>query len=94
MDFEWDEQKASSNLAKHGVSFDEATAVFDDTNRLEELDASDDHEERWRAIGLAPSGVFFIVYTERDGGVIRMISARVATRHEQDRYYRQVSPYR
>ncbi len=46
-------------------------------------------EERWRIIGLTQAGVLFVVFTERSGGVIRFISARRATRHEQNRYHRQ-----
>ncbi len=92
MKFEWDEQKAGINLAKHGVAFEAAKGVFRDPFALAEFDRDEGAEERWRMIGLAQTGILFVVFTERSGGVIRIISARRATRHEQDRYYRQAFP--
>lgn len=86
--FEWDDAKARSNLEKHGVSFEEASAVFDDPNALVEQDESDPYEERWATIGLADDRIFFVVSVERRER-IRIISARRADRHEQDRYHRQ-----
>ena len=91
MKFEWDERKAEINLAKHGVTFEAAKDVFRDPFALTELDR-DEIEERWRIIGLTQTGVLFVVFTERSGGAIRIISARRATRHEQDRYIRQAFP--
>lgn len=91
MEFEWDEHKADRNLAKHGVGFEAAKGVFRDPFALTEPD-DEPAEERWRIIGLAQTGVLFVVFTERSGGVIRIISARRANRHEQDRYYRQAFP--
>jgi uncharacterized DUF497 family protein len=90
--FEWDDGKARRNLRKHGVSFDEARAVFDDANALVEWDDSDTSEERWATIGLSLGRVLYVVSTERRESVIRIISARRATRHEEDRYYRQAFP--
>ena len=92
MEFVWDEQKAKLNLAKHGVDFETAKGVFGDPNALIELDEDDPSEERWRAIGLVEGSVLFVVFTERDENLIRIISARRANRHEQDRYYRQAFP--
>ncbi len=91
MEFEWDEHKAGRNLAKHGISFEAAKEVFRDPFALTEPD-DEPTEERWRMIGLAQTGVLFVVFTERSGGAIRVISARRANRHEQDRYYRQAFP--
>jgi uncharacterized protein len=93
--FEWDLDKAASNESKHGVSFEAATAVFDDVHALEWLDEDVQHEDRWRILGLTRSGILFVVYVERGSGsfydeadpVIRIISARRATRHEQQGYY-------
>ena len=90
--FEWDDRKASQNLFKHGVSFEEAARVFDDIYALFEADDSDPFEERWATIGLAMGQMLFVVATERRGNIIRIISARRATRHEEDRYYRQALP--
>ena len=92
MEFEWDERKAASNLAKHGVAFETAKGVFYDPYALLDDDCSDPAEERWRIIGHTQGGVLFVVYTERHADNIRIISARRATRHEQDSYYRQAFP--
>jgi uncharacterized protein len=88
--FEWDDDKAATNWKKHRISFDLAREVFDDANALEEPD-DDPDEERWQRTGLTTSGVVLVVYTER-GTRNRIISARRATAHEQDRYIRQAPP--
>ncbi len=89
--FEWDDDKAWLNLAKHKVSFETATAVFDDPNAV--IDADDEpDEERWQTIGLASNNILFVIWTERHGNIIRIISARKANSLEQDRYYRQTRP--
>ena len=90
--FEWDDAKARRNLDKHGVSFEDATLVFDDANALVEPDDSDDDEVRWSTIGMSQDLILFVVSTERQGNRTRIISARRATRHEEDRYYRQALP--
>lgn len=90
--FEWDDAKAARNLAKHGVSFEDARAVFDDPHAIVEADRDLHHEQRLRTIGSSGSRVLFVVSTDVDDGVTRIISARRATRHEEDRYHRQ-APY-
>ncbi|MFA5949598.1 MAG: BrnT family toxin [Hyphomicrobium sp.] len=87
--FEWDDTKARANLLKHGVSFEEAAVALEDKYCLIEIDDGDPYEERWRSIGLAFSRVLFVVTTERQGNVTRIISARRATRHEENCYNRQ-----
>jgi len=82
--FEWDDVKAASNLAKHGVTFEAARQAFDDPLALEEPDDEPD-EERWRLIGSTEGVVHFVVYTER-GSRRRIISARRATTAERQRY--------
>jgi uncharacterized protein len=74
--FEWDDTKALSNLAKHGVAFPEAIRVFGDPNLIE-LDASrpEEREVRMKAIGAIQGRIFTVVYTTR-AGVTRIISAR------------------
>ncbi len=89
--FEWDDEKARKNLANHKVSFDSATAVFHDPNAIVEID-NEPSEERWRTIGLDANRVLVVIWTERKSNVTRIISARKANRHEQDRYYRQADP--
>lgn len=88
--FEWDDEKAAKNERRHGVTFERARKVFDDPNAIDEPD-DDPDEERWRRIAMAGGQVLFVVTTERDGRQ-RIITARRATRNEQDRYYRQALP--
>ena len=90
-EFEWDDAKAEANYRKHGVDFETATEAFDDAFCLDDEDASMAYgEQRFRLIGRADAGLLFVMYTERKS-VVRIISARQATRHEHDRYYRENS---
>jgi uncharacterized DUF497 family protein len=85
--FEWDDQKAASNLQKHGVSFDEAVSVFGDAMALTFSDT--DHaemEDRSRTYGISNKArLLVVIHTERHNG-IRIISARKATRYEKSIY--------
>jgi uncharacterized DUF497 family protein len=86
--FEWDDAKATDNLRKHGVDFVDAIPALEDPNRLEDIDDRFDYgEERVQVIGMAQGGVLFVIVTYRDDDLCRIISARKATRHEQDRYH-------
>jgi hypothetical protein len=86
IDFEWDDQKAASNEAKHGVSFGAAASVFLDDQRLEDTDLRRDYgEERINVIGFVDGLVLHVTYTQR-GDVARLISARLADREERRRY--------
>ena len=91
MQFQWDQEKARVNLAKHGVDFETAKNVFRDPSALLEPD-DDQDEERWHIIGLADSKVLFVVFVERDGDVIRIISARKANKREERDYFGQKAP--
>ena len=85
--FEWDDKKATSNLARHSVSFTEAETVFYDPRSLTipDPDHSDD-EKRFIDIGVSDRGrILIVVYTERRTN-IRLISARKATRAERKIY--------
>ena len=87
--FEWDPAKARDNLRKHGVSFDEAKTVFADDRAI--LLDDPDHsaqEDRFALLGLsAPLRVLVVAHCDREGdGVIRVISARKATRSERAQY--------
>ena len=87
MIFEWDDQKAASNIDKHGVTFGEATEVFYDPNVLEGNDAGHSHSEaRFVIIGYSASRMLFVVFAERHGDVIRIISARPPTPTERKLY--------
>jgi uncharacterized DUF497 family protein len=91
-EFEWDEDKARANWAKHRVDFEFVKKVFTDVNAIEDLDIdSDPDEERVILTGMADGRLLVVVYTRR-GDRIRIISARGATRHEQDEYYRANAP--
>ena len=84
--FEWNAQKASANLAKHGVSFETARRVFDDPIAVDIEDRSANYGEvRRRIVGLGNGLVLTVIYTERSE-VIRIISARKATRAERKEY--------
>ena len=87
--FEWDVDKASNNLRKHGVSFPEARTVFEDEEAL--LMSDPDHsvgEERFVILGLSAAlRVLVVIHCEREhGDVIRLISARRADRQERALY--------
>lgn len=82
--FEWDENKARANLAKHRVSFETVTECFEGP-MLEREDPHSD-EDRIIALGAIEGVVFNIVYTYR-GNRIRIISARKATRHDHKTYF-------
>jgi uncharacterized protein len=88
--FEWDESKAASNLRKHRVSFADALLVFSDPYALIEDDRVVDDEMRWQMVGLTGTAVLVLVvhtvHTELKDEIIRIISARKATRKERERY--------
>ena len=91
-EFDWDPTKAASNLAKHGVSFDEAMTVFLDPLALSRLDdAHGSAEERWVTIGLArDTNLLVVVHThveiDDDRVYIRIISARKPSSREKRQY--------
>ena len=86
MRFEWDAAKAASNLIKHGIAFEEATSVFDDFEALDLEDAAHSRIESRRLIfGITQRGILAVSYTSR-GDKVRLISARIASRHERRIY--------
>ena len=87
--FEWDAVKARANVRKHGISFEEAQTVFYDEFAIQFFD--DDHashEERFLLLGLSSGARLLIVcHCEREtGNVVRIISARKATKRESAFY--------
>lgn len=90
-DFVWDEDKNRKNIKKHGISFEIALMVFDDELRLEYLDLDHSQDEvRYRTIGLVHD-MLAVIYCERESNVsenpvIRIISARLATKLERNAY--------
>lgn len=87
VEFEWDGDKARSNLSKHGVSFEEALTAFYDPLSVAIPDP--DHsqgERRFLLLGLSQRNRLLVVsHTER-GSNLRLISARIATSHERKKY--------
>ncbi len=86
--FEWDDDKARINLAKHEISFEAACLVFDDPNVADEPD-DDPDEERFKAVGMSDGRLLAVIYTERFPR-LRIISARRASRDEQEKYFGQI----
>jgi uncharacterized protein len=88
--FEWHKAKNRSNKRKHGIDFETAQLVFDDPHCISFVERINDGEERWHAIGSVEDIiVIVVVHTYREEAldeVIRIISARRATRHERKLY--------
>ncbi len=91
MQFQWDENKAETNEKKHKVTFDEATSVFGDVYaRVIDDEEHSDEEERFIILGYSLKARLLVVchcYREQDE-VIRIISARKATKTEEQEYWR------
>ncbi len=89
--FEWDDVKNRTNEAKHGVSFERASAIFKDRLAQDFFDGRDDYgEERWLTVGMAQRELLAVVNTQR-GERYRLISARKATREETNAYFENAS---
>ncbi len=89
---EWNDAKAAENWRRHGVTFQQGAKALHDPFAIEWIDDRVDYgEERINLLGMCEGVVLYITYTER-GGRTRIISARRATRHEQDHYYRENAP--
>ena len=85
MRFRWDARKAAANFRKHGVSFEEASTAFDDELGAYYPDRL--HEDRFILIGYSRRHrLLYVVHAEVRREVIRIISARKATKHEKARY--------
>lgn len=91
--FEWEPRKAAGNRRKHGVDFEQAATVFLDPLQLTVFDEShsEQDEERWVTLGQAENGALLVVvHTYRDidenEALVRLISARPATKREQRQY--------
>lgn len=89
--FTWDPEKARGNLKKHGVAFEEARSVFQDEHAIEYYDDThSEWEDRFLLLGLSSNLRLLLVchgYREKEG-IIRIISARKATRSESKHYER------
>ena len=86
MHFEWDNEKNKINIRKHGIDFVDVTGMFD-YPMLTGIDTSQVYgEDRWLGIGLLNPLIAVVVFVERHGDVIRIISARKATKREGRMY--------
>jgi uncharacterized DUF497 family protein len=83
-EFEWDEKKAQANRKKHAIDFKDAAAIFRGPAVVTAQDQT--AEDRWTAIRQASGRELVVVFTQRERRC-RLISARCATRQEQERYY-------
>ncbi|EDZ91902.1 MAG: BrnT family toxin [Limnospira sp. PMC 1290.21] len=90
MEFEWDETKRLTNLRKHGINFIDVPLVFDGDIVTFEDDRFNYGEQRFVTLGLLQGRVVAIVHTEQEK-CIRIISARKATKYEQQIYFEQLS---
>ena len=89
--FEWDDEKAARNYARHGVSFEAARAVFKDAFALDWLDERTPYgEDRYAIIGRVENRFLYVAYTMR-GNAIRIISARGAATYEKRKYHEENS---
>ncbi|MBP9673994.1 MAG: BrnT family toxin [Bacteriovoracaceae bacterium] len=90
--FSWDTNKAISNFEKHGISFEEASTVFADSDALDWEDKEhSEHEKRFKRLGKSIMGkILLVIYAPRrlqnDKETIRIISARQASRKERQTY--------
>lgn len=84
--YEWDPDKAETNLKKHGVDFADAVAVFEDEMAIA-IEDHDEFEERYVTLGADAFGhILVVVFTYLEDDVIRVISARKATKKERTWY--------
>jgi len=83
--FEWDEEKDRINFEKHGIHFRTAARVFLDPNRLIREDTEHQEELRYDILGRVGK-ILFVVCAFRTNNTVRMISARLATKAEKERY--------
>ena len=89
MQVEWDEKKRKANLAKHGIDFADLAPLFSGLT-ISVLDSRYDYGElRFITLGILNGIVMTIAHTETDE-VVRIISARKATRYEEESYFRKI----
>ena len=86
MHFEWDEAENEANIQRHGIDFADVPSLFLGPILTDIDDRVEYGEERWVSIGMLVRGVAVVVWTERAGDVIRIISARKANKDERRRY--------
>ena len=88
--FEWDEDKNTLNIEKHGLSFEKITSLFDDPYSVDFFDQThSDDEDRYFTIGnvLGPSVLLVTAWSVNRSSRTRLISARLASKNEEAKYY-------
>ena len=91
MKFEWDDKKNMENIRKHHVDFNDVPEMFNNPMFVS-LDTRKDYgEDRWIGIGILKSRCVVVIFVERDGDVIRIISARKAEKHERETYEKEIT---
>lgn len=87
MNFEWDPEKAQRNIAKHGLSFEEAATAFGDPLSITRFDPDhSEDEDRFLLLGASHAGRLVVVSHTHRGGRVRVISARLASKRERRTY--------
>lgn len=87
MKYEWDDSKRQTNLRKHGVDFADAVGVFYDDYALTRADPDSENESRMVTLGMGFNlRVLYVVWVERHGDTLRVISARKASPGESRQY--------
>ena len=89
MEFDWDESKRKANLQKHGIDFVGIDRLFDDETVTVLDDRFDYGEQRYVTFGMLEGRVIAVAHTETEER-IRIISARKATRNEEESYYKTI----
>ena len=89
MKFKWDEAKRRINLTRHGIDFADVARVFDGLTADVADDRYDYGERRLFTLGLLNGEVVAVSYTQT-GDIIRLITARRATRNEENRYFKEI----
>ena len=90
MEFDWDEEKRQSNVRKHGIDFRDAAEIFEGVTVMVEDDRFDYGERRFISIGLVQDWVIVVAHME-EAGIIRLISARRATKNEARTYFERIA---
>lgn len=86
MKFEWNEDKNKLNIRKHGIDFKDVSDLFNQPMLVLQDNRDSYGEQRWIGVGMLLELVAVVVYTEREGDIIRIISARKATKQEAKSY--------
>lgn len=91
MTFEWDNNKNSINIRKHGIDFNDVTEIFNAPMIVTRDDSVDYNEDRYIGIGILRNIIAVIIFVEKDDGeIIRIISARKANKHESKIYKKEI----